>query len=112
VLTVFCTHCGTAILDDANFCPKCGVRTAKGVAQAVPLPRQGNWEERFEATIESIGEEMEKAFATARRELEEAYRHAKNSWKKPSDTVTCPSCGETNQGDTNYCFQCGVKLTA
>jgi predicted amidophosphoribosyltransferase len=109
---VFCSHCGNAIPDDVNFCPKCGVRTVKGVEQNVPLPGQGNWEERFESTVETIGEELEKAFSTARRQLEQAYHRTKESMRKTSDTVNCPNCGETNQNDTNYCYRCGTKLNA
>ena len=109
---MFCTNCGNAILDDANFCPKCGVRTVKGVNQKVPLPKEGNWEERLEATVETIGEEMEKAFSTARRELEKAYSRTKESMRRPSDAVICPNCDEKNQSETKYCYKCGTKLNS
>ncbi len=30
--------------------------------------------------------------------------------KTPAKTKFCPNCGESNEGDASYCFQCGSNL--
>ena len=100
------------VSDEENFCPSCGVRTVIGTEQNIPLPRQDNWEERFEATVEKIGVEMEKAFVTARRELESAYNRVKESIRKPpkKDTIFCTNCGEKTEKRAKFCPKCGTAL--
>ena len=110
-MIVFCSNCGEAILEDVNFCPKCGVRSMKGVEEKVPIPRQRNWEEEFESAVETIGEEMEKAFSIAGSELKKALNRTKEKLRTTEKKgVVCTKCGEPNQNDTNYCYKCGTKL--
>jgi ribosomal protein L32 len=110
VMIVFCSNCGETIFD-VNFCPKCGVRTMKGVEENVPIPRQRNWEEELESAVETIGEEMERAFTIAGSELKKALHRTKESLSSTEKKgVVCTKCGETNQNDTNYCYKCGTKL--
>ena len=108
---MFCSNCGQVIREDVNFCSKCGVQTMKGRKENVPVPRQRNWEEEFESAVETIGEEMEKAFLLAGSELRKALRRTK---EKLGGTdvkgVVCIKCGESNRSDTNFCYKCGTKL--
>ena len=111
IMIVFCSNCGEAIPEDVNFCQKCGVQTMKGAEEKVPIPRQRNWEKEFESAIETIGEEMEKAFSIAGSELKKALHRTKeklNATEKKG--LICTKCGETNRNDTNYCYKCGTKL--
>lgn len=111
---MFCSHCGQEIPDNTNFCPKCGIRTIIGAEANIPIPRQRNWEDDLESAAERIGEELEKAFTIAGRELENAVRRIKGEGEKTpaQESVSCASCGEQNQQGTNFCFKCGTKLQA
>ena len=114
MLIVFCSHCGDEVPDDMNFCPRCGVRTVKGVEANVPIPRQRNWEEELESAAERIGEEMEKALTITGQELEKAVRRIKEKMQTTTakEMVNCTKCGEQNQKGTNFCFKCGNELAS
>ena len=93
---VFCSKCGEKMPDSANFCLKCGVRTAKGIEDGVPIPQ--DW-------LAHIGQELEKAFETAATEVEKALKTARNKIQESRDTqVGCPHCGETSHRDAKYCY--------
>ncbi len=109
---MYCSHCGEGVSDNTNFCPRCGMRTVKGVEAKVPIPRQRNWEEDLESATKKIGEGMEKAFTIAGQELEQAVRRIKEEVQKTTtkELVNCTNCGEQNQKRTNFCFKCGTEL--
>ena len=110
-MIVFCSNCGETILEDVNFCQKCGVQTMKGAEENVPIPRQRNWEKELESAVETISKEMEKAFSIASSELKKALQRTKEKLSKTEKKgLICTKCGETNQNDTNYCYKCGTKL--
>ena len=109
---MFCSNCRQEVSEDVNFCPRCGVKTIKGIEENVSVPRQRNWEEELESAVEKIGEEMEKAFSIAGRELEQAFRRTKEKMRKTTEkeSVVCINCGEQNRKDTNFCYKCGTKV--
>ena len=71
---MFCTRCGTELPENANFCLKCGVRTARGVEAKVPLP--------YKEIISDIENKLEKAFVTASEEIKDAFNRAKEEVRK------------------------------
>jgi len=93
----FCSKCSTKVPEDAYFCPKCGTKTAISVQAGVSSP----YEEMREAFVK-IGQEMEKAFGTARKNIEE-----RTGWAPK----VCPNCGEKNPHDSRFCFKCGDAIS-
>ncbi|NIW13825.1 MAG: zinc-ribbon domain-containing protein, partial [Candidatus Thorarchaeota archaeon] len=67
---MFCSKCGEELSENAYFCPKCGVRTRKGVEAGVGTTP---WED-LRATFSKMGEDVEKAFSIAGREIEKAFK--------------------------------------
>ena len=108
---MFCSNCGEKVHEDINFCPKCGLRTVKGIEKNVPIPSQRNWEEELESAVEKIGEEMEKAFSIAGKEIEKAFHRIKEKMRKTEkEMVVCKNCGERNRKESNFCYKCGTEL--
>ena len=102
---VFCSNCGKDLPENAYFCPKCGVRTIKGVETGISTP----WED-LRGTLSKMGEEMEKAFSIAGKEMEKAFKTARDRIMEATtrEPVACPHCGEEiNLFKTN-----GGQLTA
>jgi len=104
----YCTNCGEKIVDDANFCPKCGVKTVKGRAAKVVYPS-----DELRDAFYSVGAELERAFNTAARETHSAIQKAKESWQqKPArqENVACPKCGTKNPSGAVFCVSCGTRI--
>lgn len=74
---MYCTNCGTELPENANFCLKCGVRTAKGVEGKVPLP--------YREIASDIENRLEEAFATASEEIKRAFGKAKEEVRKATN---------------------------
>lgn len=89
------------------FCPKCGVRTRKGVEDKAPLP----YEDMREIFAE-MGKEIERAFSIAAKEMDKAFQTARNEIRKATskEPKICLSCGEKNSPDSRFCHKCGQKL--
>jgi len=104
---LFCHKCGAELPADAYFCPKCSIRTRKGVESGVAI----SWAE-VRDEFSKIGEEIEKAFAKAGKEIEKAFRTTRESIRESigEGTVVCSHCGEKNQKSARFCFNCGKKL--
>ena len=104
---VFCSNCGEELPENAYFCPKCGMRTKKGVEVGISTP----WEDLREA-FSKMGEEIEKAFSVAGKEMEKAFRTARDKVKEATsrEPVVCPYCGEKNVAGAKFCSKCGKKL--
>jgi len=107
VSLVFCSKCGAELPEDAYFCPKCGVRTRKGVEAGVSI----SWAE-VKDEFSNIGEEIEKAFTTAGKEIEKAFKSARESIRESisEEAVVCSHCGEKNRTDAKFCYNCGKEL--
>ena len=103
----YCWKCGTKLNEEANFCPKCGVRTKKGVEAGVSSPL-----EDLKDSFYKMGQEIEKAFSVAGRELEKAFKTAREEIREATSRkpIVCPHCGEKNFADARFCFKCGKKL--
>ncbi|MCK4634136.1 zinc ribbon domain-containing protein, partial [Candidatus Bathyarchaeota archaeon] len=62
---VYCSKCGEELPENAYFCPMCGLRTKKGVEAGISTVTE-DVRDAFYRT----GEEIEKAFSIAGREIE------------------------------------------
>lgn len=105
---VYCSNCGEELPKDAAFCPNCGTKTAgtSGV-------RDSTTAEEMRRTFEKISIEMEKAFTLAAKEIQTAFKNARENMQKPADVkepIVCGNCNEKNPGDAVYCYNCGKKL--
>lgn len=104
---VFCHKCGEELPEHAYFCPRCGVRTGKGIEEGISIPR-----DELREGLSKIGQEIEKAFSIAAREIEEAFKTARESIRESTQrkTSVCPHCGEQNPGYARFCYKCGKAL--
>ena len=105
---VNCSNCGEKIADDVNFCPKCGLKTAKGRAANVVYPS-----DELRDAFYSVGVELEKAFNIAARETHSAIQKAKENWQKAvqPETVACTNCRSKNSSGSVFCNSCGARIT-
>ena len=103
----FCTNCGEEIDIRAEICPKCGVRTRKGVEAGVSTP----WKE-LKDSLSKIGQEIEKAFSIAGKEMEKAAKKAREEIREATSQklIVCSNCREKNFTDAHFCYKCGKKL--
>jgi ribosomal protein L40E len=103
-----CPNCGEKIADDANFCPKCGVKTVKGRSANAVYPS-----DEIRDAFYSVGIELEKAFNIAARETHSAIQKAKENWQqKPvqPETVVCTQCNAKNPSGAVFCNTCGTRI--
>jgi len=110
--TVFCTGCGEELSEEAYFCPKCGIRTGKGKEENVPIPREGMFAEVGEELSE-IGDELNKVFSAAVKEIEKAVETARQEIRKATsrEPIICSSCGQRNVTSARFCNNCGKELS-
>jgi len=107
---VNCSNCGEKIADDANFCPKCGLKTLKGRTANVVYPS-----DELRDAFYSVGIELERAFNMAAQETHSAIQKAKDSWnQKPvqPETVTCTKCNAKNPSSSVFCSSCGNRIAS
>ena len=102
----YCPKCGQKLPPDAQFCPNCGTK----IMESNNKEKQPSDEIR--ETLNKMGQEMEKAFNIAVKEMQEAYKTAKSNIQKSvyKEPKTCPKCGAQNQNNAIFCSQCGTKL--
>jgi len=102
---VFCSKCGKELPENAYFCLKCGVKTAKGIEANVSMP--------YGEMFSEMEKKLEQAFVTASEDLKEAFNKAKEGVKRATqrEPIICPSCGEKNSTGEKFCYKCGKKLS-
>ena len=106
MLMAFCSKCGEKLPEEANFCPKCGARTRKGIESGASTPM-----EELSYAFSRMGEEMEKAFTTAAKEIRKALKTAREKAETTfKESNTCPNCGKTNVIGATFCYHCGKKI--
>jgi len=111
---VYCSICGTQIVQDAYFCSKCGTKTQIGKAAKVSYP-SGELQDAFYR----VGTELERAFTMAAHETHAALKKASENIQQKSaatqniqgNTVVCPHCEAKNLSSTIFCSSCGKHLT-
>ncbi len=115
---IYCASCGKQIDDEANFCPKCGTRTAKAVKDGVTIP--------FSETQVKV--DIERALAQASKAIDEGVkiaqialhdvairvdeevRMARGKSREQSVSLYCIACGSENNQTAKYCMKCGKEL--
>jgi predicted amidophosphoribosyltransferase len=104
---VFCSNCGKDLPEDAYFCPRCAMRTSKGIEAGIATP----WEDLKEA-FSKMGEEIEKGFTVAGKEMEKAFKTARDKIREATskEPTICAKCGEENLSRAKFCYKCGQKL--
>jgi predicted amidophosphoribosyltransferase len=113
-----CRGCGDELAQDANFCPKCGLRTEKGEKEGVktPLTPRPEWEKDLETAMNNGTKLMEDAFQAAKKGLQAAADEISVEMGKARgrartlNPVYCPKCGGKNPGDARYCTVCGKEI--
>ncbi|MCW4047966.1 MAG: zinc-ribbon domain-containing protein [Candidatus Bathyarchaeota archaeon] len=102
----YCSNCGAKLPKDALYCPKCGAKTVMSAEKPIVTS------EDLRETLNRIEKEFEKAFAVAVKEMQAAFKKAKESVQQepPKETVTCSNCGEKNPKGAIFCYNCGTKL--
>ncbi len=116
---VYCSNCGAPLADDANFCPKCGTKTAAGKAAKVSYPS-----DELQDAFYKVGTELERAFTIAARETQAAFKRvsenmqqqqkasgAQTSQTAGEATVTCANCGTKNVSGAVFCVNCGKPIS-
>jgi uncharacterized membrane protein YvbJ len=115
---VYCSHCGTQIAEDANFCPKCGTKTLLGKTSKVAYPS-----DELQDAFYRVGTELERAFTIAAHETHAALKRASENIQQKSasaqtsqataeGTVVCSNCGSKNVAGAIFCNNCGKKIAA
>ena len=106
----YCVSCGEKLPENANFCPKCGMRTPIGVAAGAAEPR-----EAIRQAFSEAGKELERAFSIAAEEVRKAFAEAREGVEKnrktPKVTITCAQCGSSNPAEAKFCSKCGNPLS-
>lgn len=104
---MYCSNCGKKISDDAFFCQQCGTITVKGAEANVPSPT-----DELKEAFAKMGQELDKVFSIAAKEINTAFQTARKNVQKSlkKEKIVCSSCGEKNQSNATFCYQCGNQL--
>ncbi|MFC1804122.1 zinc-ribbon domain-containing protein [Thermoproteota archaeon] len=114
-----CRSCEKELTEDANFCPKCGLRTEKGEKENVRTPedRRPEWEKDLDLAIKNANKLLEDAVETAKKGLKQVSEEvrteldrAKEIRTKKKSLLYCPKCVSKNPSDSDYCIKCGAKI--
>lgn len=104
---MFCSKCGKELPENAYFCPRCGVRTKRGVEAGISSP----WIEELRDLFNKMGQEIEKAFSVAGKEMEKAFKTARGRIRESTmREQVCPHCGEKSQSNARFCYNCGKEV--
>jgi predicted amidophosphoribosyltransferase len=118
IIVIYCASCGKQIDDEANFCPKCGTRTAKAVRDGVSIPFS---ETQMKADIERAIAQASKAIDEGVKiaqialqdvvtRVDEEVRIARGKSRDTSAPFFCIACGGENNRTAKYCMKCGKEL--
>lgn len=104
---MFCHSCGKEIPEDAYFCPRCGVKTRKGLEAGVSTP----WESMRDA-FSRVEDELERAFEVASKEMGNAFKKVRDEMTKATsrEPIVCKNCREKNLASSRFCYKCGKEL--
>ncbi len=117
--TVYCSNCGKELDTEANFCPKCGVRTEKGVQEGMKIPWMSDSHVRQELdvalqkaskAIDDGVKIVQDTFKEVAGELEKGVNTARQNVKDKTGPVFCRVCGQENTRYARFCTKCGKEL--
>jgi len=116
---IYCSNCGKQLEDDVNFCPKCGVRTEKGVKEGVAAPwlSDPHWRQELDTTLQKASKSLDEGLKVARDSLREAakrvdeeFQTTKKDVRERTGPVYCKACGQENTRYARFCTKCGKEL--
>ncbi len=109
---MYCRNCGAEIADDANFCPKCGVRTEKAAKEGVATPYEAHWRQDVDAALQQASKAIDEGVRVARDSLREVAKDIDKEFKmhRESEKLFCKNCGAENQRGAKFCVKCGKPL--
>jgi predicted amidophosphoribosyltransferase len=115
----YCSNCGKELDAESNFCPKCGVRTEKGVKEGVALPWASDpyWRGEVDVALKKASKAVDEGvkivqdtFREVAGEVEKGVKTAKTSIKESAGPVFCRNCGGENTRYARFCTKCGKEL--
>ena len=113
----YCSNCGNELAPDSNFCPKCGVRTEKGVKEGVSIPwaNDPQWRQEMDVALQKASRAIDDGvkivqdtFREVAGEVEKSVYAARESVKP--GPVFCKNCGQENTKYARFCTKCGKPL--
>lgn len=113
----YCSNCGKEIDPESNFCPKCGVRTDKGVREGVSIPwaSDPHWRQEMDVALQKASRAIDDGvkivqdtFREVAGEVEKGVHSARESVK--TGPVFCKNCGAENTKYAKFCTKCGKTL--
>jgi predicted amidophosphoribosyltransferase len=116
---VYCSACGKEIDAEANFCPKCGVRTEKGVQEKVTIPWASDpyWRQELDVALKKASKAVDDGvkivqdtFKEVVGEVDKGVKSARENVKDRTGPVFCRVCGQENNKFSRYCTKCGKEI--
>ncbi len=113
----YCSNCGKEMGDDANFCPKCGVRTEKGAKEGVAIPwaSDPHWRMEMDIALQKASRAIDDGvkivqdtFREVAGEVGKGVNSARESVK--AGPIYCKNCGAENSKYARFCTKCGKPL--
>ena len=106
----YCSNCGKEIDAEANFCPKCGVRTEKGASDP-------HWRQEMDMALDKASKAIDEGvkivqdtFREVAQEVDKNVKIAKTNVTERTTTVYCKYCGQENTRYAKFCTKCGKPL--
>ena len=115
----YCSNCGKEIDAEANFCPKCGVRTEKGVKEGVSIPwaADPHWKQEMDIALDKASKAINEGvkivqdtFREVAHEVDKNVNTARTSVTERTTPVYCKNCGQENTRYAKFCMKCGKPL--
>lgn len=115
---IYCANCGKQLEDDANFCPKCGTRTEKGVKEGVNIPwGDTQIKQELDKALSEASKALDEGVKVARvtlqdvgKRINEEVQNARDRSRERTQTIHCTTCGQENMTSAKFCSKCGAEL--
>jgi predicted amidophosphoribosyltransferase len=115
----YCSNCGKELEAEANFCPKCGVRTEKGVKESVAIPwaSDAHWRQELNTALDKASKAIDDGvkivqdtFREVVHEVDKNVKTARTNVAERTGPVFCRNCGQENTRYARFCTKCGKPL--
>ena len=115
----YCSNCGKELDAESNFCPKCGVRTEKGVMEGISIPwaSDPHWRSEVDVALQTASRALDdgvkivqETFREVVGEVEKGVYTARTNVKERTGPAFCKVCGTENTIYAKFCTKCGKLL--
>jgi predicted amidophosphoribosyltransferase len=115
----YCSNCGKELDAESNFCPKCGVRTEKGVKEGISIPwtSDPHWRAEMDIALQKASRAIDEGVKIVQEtfhevvgEIEKGVYTARTNVKERTGPVFCKVCGTENTRYAKFCTKCGKLL--